>query len=173
MTPRGPRVKLSYCARFHSCRFTLRCRPIRPHVHLPFETYCLNSASIACFDRICFSMRTCCDCQLACNWAEPRWGTRVRAFHRQCTVAIRLGCFGLKLSRRENREFLDRVHKQAVTDQRLNPGRTATSQMKRPRGYAEPYPIGRYWRCALVLFGKYGVGMGTEWRPTPFHAPIL
>ena len=33
----------------------------------------------------------------------------------------------------------------------------ATHQMKRPRGWCHQFPVGRYWRCALVIFFNYGV----------------
>ncbi len=45
--------------------------------------------------------------------------------------------------------------------------------MKRPRGWSEPYSIGRYWRCALVLFYNYGLDTGTVCHSTPYHEPIL
>src|SRR5258708_24567389 len=45
--------------------------------------------------------------------------------------------------------------------------------MRRTRGWTAPFPIGRYWRAALVVFFNYGVDTGTVWKPAPFHEPIL
>ena len=45
--------------------------------------------------------------------------------------------------------------------------------MKRPKGWTQPLPIGRYWRCALVVFFNYGVDTGTIWKTESFHEPIL
>jgi hypothetical protein len=49
----------------------------------------------------------------------------------------------------------------------------ATHQMKRPRGWSQLFPIGRYWRSALVVFFNYGLDTGTVWRTESFHEPIL
>jgi integrase len=49
----------------------------------------------------------------------------------------------------------------------------ATHELKRPRGWNQPISVGRYWRCALVLFFNYGVDTGTIWKAAPFHEPIL
>jgi hypothetical protein len=49
----------------------------------------------------------------------------------------------------------------------------ATHLMPRPRGWNNPIPVGRYWRVAMVLFFNYGVDMGTVWKSTPAHEPIL
>lgn len=49
----------------------------------------------------------------------------------------------------------------------------ATHSMKRPRGWSRPVPVGRYWRCALVLFFNYGFDTGTIWKSAPYHEPIL
>jgi len=49
----------------------------------------------------------------------------------------------------------------------------ATHQMKRPRGWDASITVGRYWRCALVLFFNYGVDTGTIWKSTHSHEPIL
>ena len=35
------------------------------------------------------------------------------------------------------------------------------------------FPVGRYWRAALVTFFNYGVDTGTVWKSAPFHEPIL
>jgi hypothetical protein len=45
--------------------------------------------------------------------------------------------------------------------------------MKRPRGWSSLFPVGRYWRAALVLFFNYGVDTGTVWKFSPEHEPIL
>ena len=42
-----------------------------------------------------------------------------------------------------------------------------------PRGWNLPIPVGRYWRCALVVFFNYGVDTGTVWKSASFHEPIL
>jgi len=49
----------------------------------------------------------------------------------------------------------------------------ATHEMKNPRGWCEPFPVGRYWRAALVIFVNYGLDTGTVWKTVPFHEPIL
>lgn len=49
----------------------------------------------------------------------------------------------------------------------------ATHKMPRPRCWAEPFAVGRYWRAALVVFFNYGVDTGTIWASAPFHEPIL
>ena len=49
----------------------------------------------------------------------------------------------------------------------------ATHQMRRPKGWDQPYPVGKFWRAALVVFFNYGVDSGTVWRTRPFHEPIL
>lgn len=48
----------------------------------------------------------------------------------------------------------------------------ATHKMPRPRCWAEPFAVGRYWRAALVVFFNYGVDTGTMWASAPFHEPI-
>ena len=59
-----------------------------------------------------------------------------------------------------------------LTKAELNALYFATHQMKRPRGWDQPYLIGRYWRAALVVFFNYGVDTGTVWNTLPFHEPI-
>lgn len=49
----------------------------------------------------------------------------------------------------------------------------ATHKMKRPRGWRNPIPIGRYWRAALVIFYNYGLDTGTVWKCEPIHEPIF
>lgn len=71
---------------------------------------------------------------------------------------------------KEQRDFAGRHY---LTKAELNALYFATYQMKRPRGWSAPYPIGRYWRSALVLFFNYGLDTGTIWKSTPSHEPIL
>ena len=63
--------------------------------------------------------------------------------------------------------------KHYLTKAELNALYFATHQMKRPRGWDEAWPVGRYWRAALVVFFNYGVDTGTIWinqnlQSTPF-----
>ena len=51
-----------------------------------------------------------------------------------------------------------------LTKPEINSLYFATHQMKRPRGWSQPFPIGRYWRSALVMFFNYGLDTGTVWR---------
>jgi hypothetical protein len=60
-----------------------------------------------------------------------------------------------------------------LTKAEINSLYFATHEMKRPRGWRHPHPVGRYWRCALVVFFNYGVDTGTVWRTASFHEPIL
>ena len=60
-----------------------------------------------------------------------------------------------------------------LTKAEINALYFATHQMQRPRGWSSPVPVGRFWRCALVLFYNYGLDTGTLWRSTPSHEPIL
>lgn len=60
-----------------------------------------------------------------------------------------------------------------LTKAEINALYFATHNMERPRGWCESIPVGRYWRCALVVFFNYGVDTGTVWKSTPFHEPIL
>jgi hypothetical protein len=60
-----------------------------------------------------------------------------------------------------------------LTKAELNALYFATHEMKPPRGWDEPFPVGRYWRTALVAFFNYGIDTGTVWRSTPAHDPIL
>jgi hypothetical protein len=48
-----------------------------------------------------------------------------------------------------------------LTKPELNALYFATHQMRRPRGWNHPFAIGRYWRCALVIFINYGFDTGT------------
>ena len=47
------------------------------------------------------------------------------------------------------------------TKPELNALYFATHHMRGPRGWAAPFPVGRYWRAALVVFFNYGVDTGT------------
>jgi hypothetical protein len=60
-----------------------------------------------------------------------------------------------------------------LTKSELNALYFATHNMKRPRGWNRPAPVGRYWRSALVMFFNYGVDTGTIWKSEPVHQPIL
>ncbi len=60
-----------------------------------------------------------------------------------------------------------------LTKAEINAIYFTTHQMKRPRGWNASVPVGRYWRCALVVFFNYGVDTGTIWKSAPFHEPIL
>jgi hypothetical protein len=60
-----------------------------------------------------------------------------------------------------------------LTKAEINALYFATHQMKRPRGWDSPLPVGRYWRAALVVFFNYGLDTGTVWKSAPFHEPIL
>lgn len=60
-----------------------------------------------------------------------------------------------------------------LTKTEINALYFATHKMERPRGWNRPFSIGKYWRCALVMFFNYGVDTGTVWQFTPFHEPIL
>ena len=59
-----------------------------------------------------------------------------------------------------------------LTKAELNALYFATHSMRRPHGWDRSIPVGRYWRCALVLFFNYGLDTGTVWRSIPIHEPI-
>lgn len=59
-----------------------------------------------------------------------------------------------------------------LTKSELNALYFATHQLRQPRGWKQPFPIGRYWRAALVTFFNYGLDTGTVWKTTRFHEPI-
>jgi hypothetical protein len=61
------------------------------------------------------------------------------------------------------RNQLDVAGRHYLTKSELNSLYFATYNMKRPRGWVRPYPVGKYWRCALVLFFNYGLDTGTIW----------
>src|SRR5262245_16673804 len=58
-----------------------------------------------------------------------------------------------------------------LTKAEINALYFATYKMNRPRGWNYPIPIGRYWRCALVVFFNYGGDTGTVWKSAPCHEP--
>jgi hypothetical protein len=60
-----------------------------------------------------------------------------------------------------------------LTKAELNALYFATYRMHRPRGWNAPFPVGRYWRSALVVFFNYGIDTGTVWKSAPAHEPIL
>ena len=71
------------------------------------------------------------------------------------------------------REQRDVAGRHYLTKAEINALYFATHQMDRPRGWNHQIPVGRYWRCALVVFFNYGVDTGTVWKSTPLHEPIL
>lgn len=71
------------------------------------------------------------------------------------------------------REQRDVAGRHYLTKAEINALYFATHKMDRPRGWNIQIPVGRYWRCALVVFFNYGVDTGTVWKSTPFHEPIL
>ena len=60
-----------------------------------------------------------------------------------------------------------------LTKSEINALYFATHQMRRPRGWDNSIPVGRYWRAALVVFFNYGLDSGSVWGTTTFHEPIL
>ena len=60
-----------------------------------------------------------------------------------------------------------------LTKKELNSLYFATHEMRRPKGWTNHIPVGRYWRAALVIFFNYGLDSGTVWGTTPAHEPIL
>jgi integrase len=60
-----------------------------------------------------------------------------------------------------------------LTKAEMNSLYFATHQMKRPRAWNLPIPVGRFWRSALVVFFNYGFDTGTVWSCEPVHEPIL
>jgi hypothetical protein len=60
------------------------------------------------------------------------------------------------------REQRDVAGRHYLTRAEINALYFATHLMERPRGWAGPIPIGRYWRGALVVFFNYGVDTGTS-----------
>ena len=71
------------------------------------------------------------------------------------------------------RDQRDVAGRHYLTKAEINALYFATHQMERPRGWDEPISVGKYWRCALVMFFNYGVDTGTIWRCTRFHEPLL
>ena len=60
-----------------------------------------------------------------------------------------------------------------LTKADLNALYFATYELKRPRGWKQPFTVGHYWRAALVVFFNYGVDTGTVFKSADFHEPIL
>ncbi len=71
------------------------------------------------------------------------------------------------------RDQRDVAGRHYLTKAEINALYFSTHSMERPRGWTDPFPVGRYWRAALVLFFNYGVDTGAIWKLTPFHEPIL
>src|ERR1700724_1319022 len=71
------------------------------------------------------------------------------------------------------REQRDVAGRHYLTKSEINAFYFATHKMGRLRGWDHPASVGRYWRCALVVFFNYGVDTGTIWKATPAHEPIL
>ncbi len=72
-----------------------------------------------------------------------------------------------------SREQRDVAGRHYLTKSEINALYFATYQLKRPRGWADSFSIGRYWRSALALFFNYGLDTGSIWKATPIHEPIL
>lgn len=73
----------------------------------------------------------------------------------------------------KSRKQRDVAGRHYLTKSELNAIYFATYQMKRPRGWDAPFEIGKYWRCALVLFFNYGLDTGSVWPSKQDHEPIL
>ncbi len=63
------------------------------------------------------------------------------------------------------RDQRDVAGRHYLTKAEINALYFATHKMKRPRGSNLPIPVGRYWRCALVVFFNYGVDRGPFGNP--------
>ena len=71
------------------------------------------------------------------------------------------------------RQQRDVAGRHYLTKAEINALYFATHKMEPPRGWNRPFPVGRYWRCALVVFFNYGVDTGTVWKSASSHEPIL
>jgi hypothetical protein len=71
------------------------------------------------------------------------------------------------------RDYREIAGRHYLTKEEINSLYFATHKMKRPKGWSRPIPVGRYWRCALVLFFNYGLDTGSVWNSIPCHEPIL
>ena len=60
-----------------------------------------------------------------------------------------------------------------LTKSEINALYFATYAMKNPRGWRRSFPLGQYWRCALVMFFNYGLDTGTIWKCEACHEPLL
>ena len=69
------------------------------------------------------------------------------------------------------RQQRDVAGRHYLTKAEINALYFATHKMKRPRGWNDPVPVGRYWRSALVLFFNYGVD-DMEIHPLPRASPL-
>jgi len=65
------------------------------------------------------------------------------------------------------RQQRDVAGRHYLTKEEINALYFATHRMKRPRGWDQPFPVGRFWRCVLVVFFNYGVDTGTVWKSAP------
>jgi hypothetical protein len=60
-----------------------------------------------------------------------------------------------------------------LTKAEINALYFATHDLKQPKGWCQPFSVGKYWRSVLVIFFNYGVDTGTVWKTESFHEPIL
>ncbi len=107
--------------------------------------------------------------QIAANWVFLKvWQPQDAAL-----TSISPVCF--LLNKLDRHEGVSPVGANVVTPQveLINALYFATYQLKRPRGWSDALPIGRYWRSALALFFNYGLDTGTIWKSTRIHEPIL
>ena len=58
-----------------------------------------------------------------------------------------------------------------LTKEEINALYFATHRMPPPKGWDEPFPVGRFWRCALVVFFNYGIDTGTVWKSASSMSP--
>ena len=85
-----------------------------------------------------------------------------------------------------DQEFIDSLHRfpkrrqqwdvagrHYWTKSEINALYFATHRMRRPRSWNHPYTVGKFWRCALVLFFNYGLDTGTIFESEPDHEPLL
>ncbi len=57
-----------------------------------------------------------------------------------------------------------------LTKEEINALYFATHRMPPPKGWDEPFPVGRFWRCALVVFFHY-IDTGTVWKSASSMSP--
>jgi hypothetical protein len=70
---------------------------------------------------------------------------------------------GSPIEELQHKQKQDVTGRHYLTKAEINALYFATHQMKQPRGWDSPFPVGRYWRAALVVLFKYGVDTGTVW----------